>query len=278
MPRRETFVEREQREKEEREKRSAHREKMKEKERNDELVSNLKVECWELYRCTRRDFDHEIPRRSVIGLLGGYAKEPKELAEDLKGVEGRAREADCLCGDQRDQDGGASGSRSPPAELVGSYPSVNRGTSGRDCTGKKGDNGGGTSDHLHGWTQDGGYADGHAEHAWESGYAEWNAEEDECDEGKDDYGEYGDGRWGSDGNRYGEDEDDDMWPADVVKVPPACRGIWRRRGGVEDEARNVSIPHLHHLHAARTCFSVSDSLCTRSLHQCIRVGSRPSRL
>ena len=56
MPRKETFAEREQREKEEREKRSAQREKMKkeEKERNDELVSNLKVECWELYRCTRR--------------------------------------------------------------------------------------------------------------------------------------------------------------------------------------------------------------------------------
>ena len=27
----------------------------------------------------------------------------------------------------------------------------------------------------------------------ESGYAEWNAEEDECEEGKDDYGEYGTG-------------------------------------------------------------------------------------
>ena len=25
-------------------------------------------------------------------------------------------------------------------------------------------------------------------------------------------------------------------------------------GGVEDEARNVSIPHLHHLHAARILF------------------------
>ena len=29
---------------------------------------------------------------------------------------------------------------------------------------------------------------------------------------------------------------------------------------VEDEARNVPIPHLHHLHAARTRFSVPDSL------------------
>ena len=28
--------------------------KKEEKERNDELVSNLKVECWELYGCTRR--------------------------------------------------------------------------------------------------------------------------------------------------------------------------------------------------------------------------------
>ena len=46
VPRKETFAEREQREKEEREKRSAQREKMKkeEKERNDELVSNLKVD------------------------------------------------------------------------------------------------------------------------------------------------------------------------------------------------------------------------------------------
>ena len=32
----------------------------------------------------RADFDHEIARRSATGLLGGYAKEPKELAEDLK--------------------------------------------------------------------------------------------------------------------------------------------------------------------------------------------------
>ena len=61
-------------------------------------------------------------------------------------MEGRAREADCLCGDQRDQDDGAGG---PPAELVGSYPSVNRGTSGRDSIGKRGDNGGDTGDYLH---------------------------------------------------------------------------------------------------------------------------------
>ena len=53
------------------------------------------------------------------------------------------------------------------------------------------------------WTEEGGYDDDHAEHAWESGYAEWNAEEDECDDGKDDYGEYGEGRW------------DDMWAADA---------------------------------------------------------------
>ena len=32
----------------------------------------------------RADFDHEIARRSVDGLLDGYAKEPKELADDLK--------------------------------------------------------------------------------------------------------------------------------------------------------------------------------------------------
>ena len=63
-------------------------------------------------------------------LVLGYA------AKDLKNVEGRAREADRLCGDQRDQDDGADGSRSPPAEPVGPYPSVNRGTSGRDCFGK----------------------------------------------------------------------------------------------------------------------------------------------
>ena len=30
--------------------------------------------------------------------------------------------------------------------------------------------------------------------------------------------------------------------------------------GVEDETRNVFIPHLHHLHVARTSFSVSDNL------------------
>ena len=58
------------------------------------------------------------------------------------------------------------------------------------------------------WTEEGGYADDHAEHAWGSRYAEWNAEEDEY-EGKDDYGEYVDGRWARDGNRYGEDDDDD---------------------------------------------------------------------
>ena len=63
------------------------------------------------------------------------------------------------------------------------------------------------------WTEVGGYADDPAEHARESGYAEWNAEEDECDEGKDDYGEYGDGRWTGDGNRCGDDDDDDMWAA-----------------------------------------------------------------
>ena len=32
----------------------------------------------------RADFDHEIARRSVIGLTGRYKKEPKELADDLK--------------------------------------------------------------------------------------------------------------------------------------------------------------------------------------------------
>ena len=97
----ETFAEREQREKEEWEKSLAQREKMKkeEKERNNELVSSLKVECWELYRCTRgwamksdkfdpaerrADFDDEIARRSAIGPVWGYAKEPKALAEDLQ--------------------------------------------------------------------------------------------------------------------------------------------------------------------------------------------------
>ena len=90
--RKETFAEKEQREKEEREKRSTQRE-------NDELVSNLKVQCWELHRFTRRwttksdkfdsvkrraDFDHEIARRSAVGLFWCYAKEPKELADDLK--------------------------------------------------------------------------------------------------------------------------------------------------------------------------------------------------
>ena len=51
------------------------------------------------------------------------------------------------------------------------------------------------------WIEEGGYADDHAEHAWENGYAEWNAEEDECDDGKDDYDEYGESYW------------DDMWAA-----------------------------------------------------------------
>ena len=32
----------------------------------------------------RADFDHEIARRSVVGLLGGCAKQPKEFAVDLK--------------------------------------------------------------------------------------------------------------------------------------------------------------------------------------------------
>ena len=39
--------------------------------------------------------------------------------------------------------------------------------------------------------------------------------EDECNEGNDDYGEYGDGRWASDRNRFGEDDDDDVWAADM---------------------------------------------------------------
>ena len=308
----------------------------------------------------------------MIGLLvrGGLREGTQRTRGGLEGVEGRAREADCLSGDQRDHDDGASRSRSPPAELVGLYPSVNRGTSGRDCVGKRvttaeapatistsvlatlspvavmtaiddgdddlivpsgpksGDSlnifvadfgnagsyvnavrknqdqkterrkdlacysgvasfeglenndvgqrweknivehngigevdddgtleyddqevewyhddvGGGRdladneeyaaeSDQEHedydeercsqndgwreAWTQDGGCADGHAEHVWESGYAEWNAEEDEGDEGKDDHGEYGDGRWGSDGNRHGEEDDKDTWAVDM---------------------------------------------------------------
>ena len=84
VPHKETIAERGQREKEEREKRLTQREKREKekKERNDELVSNLKVECWELYRCTREwarksdkfdsvkrraDFDQEIARKSAIG-------------------------------------------------------------------------------------------------------------------------------------------------------------------------------------------------------------------
>ena len=98
VPRKETFAEREQREKEEWEKKLAQRKKREEeeKERIDVLVSSLKVECWELYRCmrgwatkfdpaTRRaDFDGEIARRSAIGPVWGFAKEPKALAEDLQ--------------------------------------------------------------------------------------------------------------------------------------------------------------------------------------------------
>ena len=52
------------------------------------------------------------------------------------------------------------------------------------------------------WVEEGGYADDNAVHAWDSGYADWNAEEYECGEGEGDYDEYGDGRWGSDGKRH----------------------------------------------------------------------------
>ena len=65
------------------------------------------------------------------------------------------------------------------------------------------------------WVEEGGYADDNAVHAWEVGYANWNAEEDECGQGEGDNGEYGDGRWGSDGNRNCGDDDDDMWAADA---------------------------------------------------------------
>ena len=36
------------------------------------------------------------------------------------------------------------------------------------------------------WTEEAGSADDHAEHADESGYAEWNADENECHDGEDD--------------------------------------------------------------------------------------------
>ena len=65
------------------------------------------------------------------------------------------------------------------------------------------------------WIEEGANVDDHAEHAWESGYAEWNAEEDKYRDDQEDYGEYGDGPWGSDGGRYGENDDDDMWAADA---------------------------------------------------------------
>ena len=65
------------------------------------------------------------------------------------------------------------------------------------------------------WIGEGAYVDDHAEYAWEGGYAEWNAEEDECHDDEEDYGEYGDGRWDIDGGRYSENDDDDMWAADA---------------------------------------------------------------
>ena len=139
-----TFAEREQREKEEWETEVDPEEKR-------EKGRRRRSSRWELYRCTRGwtrksdkfdsvkrrvDFDHEIARRSSIGLVLGYAEGAQRTHGGLNNVEGRAREADRLCGDQRDQDDGAGGSRSPPAEIVRPYPSVNRGSSGRDSFGK----------------------------------------------------------------------------------------------------------------------------------------------
>ena len=84
----------------------------------------------------------------------------------------------------------------------------------------------------------------HDEHAWESGYAEWNAEEDECDEG------------GTATARTMMT----ICGQQTCGESAACMPGNLAEGGVEDEARDVSIPHPHHLHAARTSFSVSDSL------------------
>ena len=75
-----------------------------------------------------------------MGCWGGYANQPKELAVDFK-VWKVELEKQIACME--------SGSRSPPAEPVGPYPSVNRGTSGCDYIGKTGKNGGGTGDYLH---------------------------------------------------------------------------------------------------------------------------------
>jgi cold shock CspA family protein len=102
VSRRETFAERQQREKEEKERRVAQKAKWKEeeKERDDELVSDLKVQCWELYRCSRRwgdtlnkgmnfdpvtrraDFDQEVAEKST-GRWGDTMKS-KEVAEGLE--------------------------------------------------------------------------------------------------------------------------------------------------------------------------------------------------
>ena len=60
------------------------------------------------------------------------------------------------------------------------------------------------------WPEEAGLADDHAEHAVESGYVEWNADENECHDGEDDYGESGDGRWDSNGDNYSE-SDDGTW-------------------------------------------------------------------
>ena len=60
------------------------------------------------------------------------------------------------------------------------------------------------------WTEEGGYADDKAEHAGESGYAECNAEEDECHDGEDDYSVNDDDRWDSDGGHFSE-SDDGTW-------------------------------------------------------------------
>ena len=138
--------EREQREKEEREKRLTQREKREkeEKERNDELVSNLKVECWELYRCTRGWTRKSDKFDSVKGVR--ISTRRLQGGQRLAGVGARrgglkkrgrssSRSRPLVWRPTRDQDVGADGSRSPPAEPVGPYPSVNRGTSGRDSFG-----------------------------------------------------------------------------------------------------------------------------------------------
>ena len=101
------------------------------------------------------------------GFRQGDCKEVRDLAsaEDVDAWKIELEKQDRLRGDPRDQDDGAGGSRSlPPENLCARICSINRGTSGRKCIGKWGDNGGGSGEHFHVRSRDfvdGGGHDGH---------------------------------------------------------------------------------------------------------------------